>query len=182
MPEIHAPHRGERPAGARLEGSTEGRLSRPHGQEFIDLAQRGINTGRSYIATLWRVILYPMGFAVVTGLAAGAAAALGRQMPEWGGQTVAVIGQFGSIVLAGLVVVWSVQRCHRRPWLTLVTAAPWIDWRRLAIGVGAELAIVVGQFALIHLVSGLPWRFAIPATLPLVMLTLLLIPLQAASE
>src|SRR5439155_4982160 len=56
------------------------------------------------------------------------------------------------------------------------------DWRHVAIGVGAELAIVLGQLALIHLVTGWPWRFALPAALPLVLLTLLLIPLQAASE
>jgi membrane protease YdiL (CAAX protease family) len=149
----------------------------PPGWQFIDLAALGSNTAHSYAAALARTILYPLAVAAVLGAIAGVGHVSGSSAAAVG-----VLLQYGPIVVAGGAVLYSVERRHRRTWLSLIAPGLRIDWRRLAIGCGAELAIVLGQLALIHAVTGWPWKFALPAALPLVACTLLLIPLQAASE
>ncbi len=149
----------------------------PPGWEFIDLAGLGSNTAHSYAAALARTISYPLAVAAVLGAVAG--------IGHLSGSSAAAVGvllQYGPIVVAGGAVLYSVERSHRRPWLSSIALDRRIDWRRLAIGCGVELAIVLGQLALIHAVTGWPWKFVLPAALPLVAVTLLLIPLQAASE
>ena len=156
--------------------------ARPRGWEFIDLAELGSNTGRSYGAALLRIIVYPLAAAVVLGVAFGIAAVVDHRPLGWIGPIAGILTQYGLIVVAGMAVLRSVVRSHRRPWRSLIAPDLRIDWRRLAIGGGVELAILAGQLALVHAVTGWPWRFAIPAMLPVFALALILIPLQAASE
>jgi membrane protease YdiL (CAAX protease family) len=52
----------------------------------------------------------------------------------------------------------------------------------LAIGFAVEIAILGGQLALVHALTGWPWIFSLPEPLGVFILALVLIPLQAASE
>jgi len=152
------------------------------GWQFIDLAGLGRNTGRSYGAALLRIILYPLAMAILLGLAAGVTTFVSHPAPGWLDPIVGILLQYGLIAAAGLALLRSVARSHRRPWRSLIAADLRVDWRRLAIGGGVEFAILGGQLALIHALTGWPWRLSIPAGLPLFILGALLIPLQSASE
>src|SRR5947208_3816409 len=92
--------------------------NRPYGRQFIDLAGRGINSGRSYVFAMLLIVLCPLAFAALLGLAAGAAGTFGGQIPGWFGPALGIIGQFGSVVIAGGTLVWAVRHWHRRPWLS----------------------------------------------------------------
>ncbi len=152
------------------------------GRRFIDLAELGRNTGRSYTAALLRIILYPLAAAVVLGLAVVLNTVVNHPPPGSMDPVVGIFAQYGLIVVAGLAVLRSVERSHRRPWRSLVAPDLSLDWRRLAIGGGVQFAILAGELALVHVLTGWPWRFAISAGLPLFLLAVLLIPLQSASE
>lgn len=156
--------------------------ARPRGWRFIDLAELGRNTGRSYAAALVRIILYPLAMAVLLGLAVSFNTLALHLPPGSIDPIVGILTQFGLIVAAGLAVLRSVVRSHRRPWRSLIAPDLSLDWRRLAIGGGVQLAILAGELALVHALTGWPWRFSLAARLPLFVLAVLLIPLQAASE
>ena len=171
---------GDSPADPRGDGL---RLkARSRGWQFIDLAELGRNTGRSYAAALLRIVLYPLAGAGLLGLAVGVTTFVNHRPAGSIDPIVGILAQYGLIIVAGLAVLRSVEQSHGRPWRSLVAADLRIDWRRLAIGGGVELAILAGQLALVHALTGWPWRFAIPAGLPLFALAVLLIPLQSASE
>jgi membrane protease YdiL (CAAX protease family) len=157
-------------------------LGRPRGWQFVDLAALGRNTGRSYAAALLRIILYPLAAAVLLGLAVALGTVVFHPQPGSIDPTVGILVQYGLIVVAGIAVLRSVERSHRRPWRSLVAPDLSIDWRRLAIGGGVQFAILGGELALVHALTGWPWRFSISAGLPLFVLGVLLIPLQATSE
>lgn len=162
-------------------GTIDNRMQRPEapscGWKFIDLAELGGNTGINYLATVLRIIVYPTAIAAVLGAVMGVAHA-----PPLTGKLLDILLQFSPIVVAGIVLAWSVARIHGRPWRSLIAPDLRIDWRRVAIGGGAQLAILAGQLALVHALTGWPWRFSIAAALPVFALSLVLIPLQAASE
>jgi hypothetical protein len=158
------------------------RHEQPYGWRFIDLAEPGINTGRSYAAALLRIVLYPLAASVLFGLGVGLAAVVNGHRPATSGPIVALVAQYGLIVIAGAALLHAVVRVHRRPALSLVTPEPQLDWRRLLIGLAVELAILGGQLALVHALTGWPWRFEMALGVPALVLGLVLIPLQAASE
>src|SRR2546430_2171509 len=170
-------------SGAGCRGScAASRPGHPVGWQFIDLAGLGGNTARSYATALLRIILYPLATAVLLGVAVGITILVSRPAPAWLDPIVGILAQYGLIVVAGLAVLRGVERSHQRPWRSLVAPDLRIDWRRLAIGGGAEIAILGGQLALVHALTGWPWRLVIPANLPVFVLGVLLIPLQSASE
>ena len=152
------------------------------GWGFIDLAGLGCNTVRSYGATLLRIILYPLATAGLLGVAVALDIVFNHKMPGVIDPIVGIVLQYGLIVMAGLAVLRGVARSHARPWRSLIAADLQLDWRRLAIGAGAQLAILGGELALVHVLTGWPWRFSLAAGLPLLGLAICLIPLQAASE
>src|SRR6266851_699951 len=182
MPCTNLRHPEERPGGARLEGRASALPRRPSGWQFIDLAELGSNTGRSYVAALLRIILYPLAAAVLLGLAVALGTVVFHPQPGSLDPIVGILIQYGLIVVAGFAVLRSVERSHRRPWRSLVAPDLRLDWRRLAIGGGVQCAILGGELALVHALTGWPWRFSISVGLPLIVLAVLLIPLQAASE
>jgi membrane protease YdiL (CAAX protease family) len=153
-----------------------------HGRAFIDLAELGRNTGRSYAAALVRIILYPLAMAVLLGLAVSFNTLALHLPPGSIDPIVGMSAQYGLIVAAGFAVLRNVKRSHHRPWRSLVASDLRLDWRRLAIGGGVQFAILTGELALVHALTGWPWRFSLAAGLPLFVLAVLLIPLQAASE
>ncbi len=159
-------------------------MPRPHGWQFIDLAEHGVNTGRSYVAALLCIVLCPLGAAVLLGLAVGVGAALRHTPPGSMAPIAAVMEQYGPIVVAGAAVLYGVVRLHRRPWRSLIAPDLHIDRRRLAIGGGVEFAILVGQLAIVQALTGWSWRLVMPgaAAAAAFALGLVLIPLQAASE
>jgi membrane protease YdiL (CAAX protease family) len=159
-----------------------GHQARPRGWQFIDLAGLGRNTARSYGAALLRIILYPLAAALALGVAAGIDAIVNHRSPGSIDPIIGILVQYGLIFVVGLAVLRGVVRSHLRPWRSLVAADLSLDWRRLAIGGGVQLAIFVGELALVHALIGWPWRFSISGGLPLFVFALCLIPLQAASE
>ncbi len=151
------------------------------GWTFIDLAALGINTRRSYFVALLRIVFYPLAFSVL--VVAWLAFVSPDQFPPLPPIAV-VMGAFGSVIAAGIAVVQSVTRTHRRPWLSLVSARLTLDWKRLAIGAGVQAILTSAFLFLMPFITGQPWRLAatLPVTLPVLTLALLLTPLQAASE
>ncbi|MGC2414414.1 MAG: CPBP family intramembrane glutamic endopeptidase [Stellaceae bacterium] len=159
-----------------------GYQARPRGWQFIDLAELGSNTVGSYAAALLRIILYPLAAALALGLAAGIDTIVNHRPPGSIDPIVGILVQYGLIIVVGLAVLRGVVRSHLRPWRSLVAADLSLDWRRLAIGSGVQLGIFVGELALVHALTGWPWRFSLSGGLPLFVFALCLIPLQAASE
>ena len=155
---------------------------RSWGWQFIDLAGLGRNTGRSYAAALLRITLYPLAMAVLLGLAVSFNTVALHLSPGAIDPFVAILTQYGLIVVAGIAVLRSVRQSHQRPWRSLVAPNLGLDWRRLAIGGGVQFTILTGELALVHALTGWPWRFSLAAGLPPFVLAVLLIPLQAASE
>jgi membrane protease YdiL (CAAX protease family) len=153
----------------------------PRGWRFIDLAELGVNTGRSYAVTLLCVVLSPLVFLVVVFIAINLAAAARWLSSD--AEHIAVIGAaFVSVLVAGGVLAWSVAHIHQRPWMSLVSTEFTLDWRRLAIGAGVEGILLLTAVYVGHLVTGQPWRVGSamsPASLAFLML---LVPFQAASE
>jgi membrane protease YdiL (CAAX protease family) len=159
-----------------------GHSVQPRGWEFIGLAGLGINTARSYAVAALVIVLCPLAAAVLLGVAQGFWAALKHDSPDSLGPLAAIMEQYGPIVVAGAAVVFCTDRTHRRPWRSLISPDLRIDWRRVAIGFGVELAILGGQLGLVHAAVGWPWEFSLGAALPSLVLGLVLVPLQAASE
>jgi membrane protease YdiL (CAAX protease family)/MFS family permease len=155
---------------------------RPRGWAFIDLAKLGVNTRGAYARALLRIILYPVAAAVLLGLAIAANAVLHHRSPGSIAAIAAILEKYGLIVVAGAAVVHSVVRIHRRPWRSLIAPDLRIDWRRIAIGLGVGLAILVAELAGVHEATGAPWRLGPLAALPALALGLVLIPLQSATE
>ena len=151
------------------------------GWAFIDLADLGRNSARGYAAVAARIVVYPLAVATLLGLLVAAATLIGRP-PDWLDPLVGIVTRYGLIIVAGAAVLRGVVRSHRRPWRSLIGADSRIDMRRLAIGAAVELLILGGQLALVHAMTGWPWRFVLPDALPLVLFALALLPLQAASE
>jgi uncharacterized protein len=149
------------------------------GWTFIDLAALGINNRWSYFVALLRIVFYPIAF---SALVVGAAFATHQLLPL--SPIVVVMGTFGSVIAAGIAVVQSVTRMHRRPWLSLVSVRLRLDWKRLAIGAGVQAILSSAFLFLVHFVTGQPWRSAatLPVPLSVLVLALLLTPLQAVSE
>jgi membrane protease YdiL (CAAX protease family) len=155
--------------------------ARLRGWEFIDLSDLGVNTARSYLVALLRIVLLPLAFLILSVVAVGLADAAGYRLSPSALQVAGLAAALGTSVVGGIAVAWSVARIHRRPWLSLISADLRVDWRRLAIGAGVEVALLGALYPL-HLLSVPPWRFASTTTAPVLGLMLLLIPLQAASE
>lgn len=153
-----------------------------HGWLFIDLAALGVNTGRSYALAAAIIVLAPVAAAVLLGLAVGVTAAIGHSPPGTVAPATSILEQYLPIVIAGAAVLFCTSRVHRRPWLSLIAPDLRLDWRRLVIGLGVQLAILGGQLALVRYLVGWPWKFVPAAALPVLALGLVLVPLQAASE
>jgi membrane protease YdiL (CAAX protease family) len=152
------------------------------GWRFIDRAGIGINTARSYLAALLWIVLCPLAAAVVLGVSAGISGVVKQRPPDLIAPTTAILELYGPIVVAGGAVLYSVARIHQRPWQSLISPDLRLDGRRVAIGFAVEVAILGGQLALVHALTGWPWIFSLPDPLGVFLLALLLIPLQAASE
>jgi membrane protease YdiL (CAAX protease family) len=152
------------------------------GWRFIDLAGLGVNTAGSYVAALLWTVLCPLAVAVLLGAAAGISGVIKQRPPDVLAPTTAILEQYGPIVVAGAALLYSAVRIHRRPWQSLIAPDLRLDGRRIAIGFAVEVAILGGQLALIHALTGWPWMFSPPEPIGVFVLAVLLIPLQAASE
>jgi membrane protease YdiL (CAAX protease family) len=159
---------------------------RGRGWEFIALAALGDNRLRCYLIGLLRVLLYPLGFAVAVGLGIGVWNGVTAVLTHKPLQGIPPIGtmvlQLGSIAMVGAAVIRTTVRTHRRPWRSLIAPDLRLDWRRLAIAVGVEAMLLLGQLALAHALTGQPWGSLSAAQLPVIAVVVLLVPLQAASE
>jgi membrane protease YdiL (CAAX protease family) len=155
---------------------------RPHGWVFIELAALGVNTAHSYAVAAAIVIACPFVAAIALGLAAGVSAAVRHNPPGSTTPAAALLEQYLPIIVAGAAVLYATARLHRRPWQSLVAPDLRLDWRRLAIGGGAELAILGGQLGLVVALVDWPWGWPGAAALAMLAVGLVLVPLQAASE
>jgi CAAX protease family protein len=159
------------------------------GWDFIDLAGLGDNRLRCYLIGLLRILLYPLGFAIIAGVAIGVAiaipAALAHRPFPGIGPIPMLILQFGSIAMVGVAVLRTVARTHKRTWLSVVAPDLRLDWRRLAIGLGFELALKLLLLlfaAAAGQVRGATFAAMTADQLALLGVALFLVPLQAASE
>jgi membrane protease YdiL (CAAX protease family) len=156
---------------------------------LFDLAALGDNRLRCYLIGLLRILLYPLGFAVIAGVAIGVAiavpAALAHRPFPGIGPIAGLILQFGSIAMVGVALLRTVARTHKRPWLSVVAPDLRLDWRRLAIGLGVELVLKLLLLLLAAAagqVPAAPFAAMTADQLALLGVALFLVPLQAASE
>lgn len=86
------------------------------------------------------------------------------------------------MLLAGVVAVVTVL--HSRSWRTLVTPHARIDWRRMAQGAAAWIALSLVFSVIEHLLhpGRYAWSLDLQRWLPFVLAALLLTPLQCAAE
>jgi membrane protease YdiL (CAAX protease family) len=154
-----------------------------HGWAFIDLAGLGVNTVRSYLVTLLRVVVLPAGF-LFFAFAALYAAAARHLLPHAGVPAAVLAIGFATVVVLGLALARSVARSHRRPWMSLISPDLALDYRRLAIGVGVEGALLVIFVAAAYFLIGSrpPAGGGTALTLPAAAVAIALTPFQAASE
>ena len=152
------------------------------GWEFIELASLGNNRVRSYLIALLRILLYPVGLGVVVGLVVGVQNALAHRPFSGVGPVGGVILQFGTIIMIGIAVLRTVMRTHRRPWLSLIAPDLRLDWGRLGIGLGVELALKVVLLLVILTLTGRRFGPVSAGELTTIGVALLLVPFQAASE
>jgi len=159
------------------------------GWDFIDLAALGDNRLRCYLIGLLRIVLYPLGFALIAGVAIGIAiaipAALAHRPFPGIGPIPTLVLQFGSIAMVGVAVLRTVARTHHRPCLSVVAPDLLLDWRRLAIGLAVELALKLLLLlfaAAAGQVPGTPFAAMTAEQVALLGVALFLVPLQAASE
>jgi membrane protease YdiL (CAAX protease family) len=154
---------------------------RGRGWAFIDLADLGVNSARSYVFTLLRVILLPLVFLIVAFTAIFIGGAM-LPLPEGSVPAAVVVTAFASVIVAGLALIRGVTRSHRRPWRSLISPELTIDWRRLAIGAGVEGVLLLLSICLAHLLAGRLWPPGSSLSWPALVMVLLLVPFQAASE
>jgi membrane protease YdiL (CAAX protease family) len=148
------------------------------GRTFIGLAALGINSRRSYIVALLRILASWLGFQVIVYAILVWIARSHRQFFP----IALVLGLFLSVIVAGAAVARSVARTHRRPWLSLVSPSLAVDWRRLAIGAGVQAVLVLAMFVALRLIGAEPPSLQRVVEPSVMALALLLIPFQAASE
>jgi membrane protease YdiL (CAAX protease family) len=145
------------------------------GRAFIGLTALGGNSRRAYIVTFLRVVLYPHIFLIpVLGLAIWLA------FPRHVAPAAMVAIMLAYVIAGGVAVIQGVVRSHRRPWISVVSVRPKLDWRRLAIGASVQAVLLLPLFPLNYLLLGQPLP-PMPA-LSVVLIALALTPLQAASE
>src|SRR5262249_10454314 len=102
-----------------------------YGWRFIDLALLGRNRLRTYVLTLLAVILVPTIFMIAAFVLIFFTGSGGR-FSEQGVRVAAFAAAFASLAVAGITLALSVAYIHRRPWLSLISVDPRLDWRRLA--------------------------------------------------
>lgn len=148
------------------------------GRTFIGLTALGANSRKSYAIGLLRIVFYYIGFAAL-GIA-WVLIQYGRHIPSF---AMVILG-FGSVIASGAAVLQTVARTHKRPWQSVFSSSLAIDWHRLAIGIGVQAALALAILLLAHLtgVFGDFWPMPKAAHWPAILLALLLVPFQAASE
>lgn len=85
-------------------------------------------------------------------------------------------------LLVGVMVV--VRVLHGRPWRTLVTPYPCVDWRRMVQGAAVWITLSLAAAAIENLLypGRYAWSFDLQRWLPFALAALLLTPLQCAAE
>jgi membrane protease YdiL (CAAX protease family) len=102
------------------------------------------------------------------------------------GSTRLLVGELLSFFLACVGFVWYLRYVHKRPLLSIFTAAPHFRWKRF-FGFGLLLFLIVCLLTFLEvLISGqsamVQWNFKAQEFWPLLLLSLLLIPFQAGIE
>jgi membrane protease YdiL (CAAX protease family) len=163
-------------------------------RRYIDLARLGRVDGWSVAKAVLRIVLYYVLTIIVLSVAYGAIAAFA--WPQFMRLTKA-LGAGGELLLILIVflpLLWAIRDAvvysHRRPFLSLIAPDLRFDARRVLIGAGAWLAAILLCWAvatLISVASGAPeepaddWSFDW-SLLPVALVALLVIPIQAGTE
>lgn len=130
----------------------------------------------------WRHVLGIMVIAVVWLFGGGHAYGLMLRLPL--GSVTGFVAVNASILTLLAAVVAVVIVLHRRPWRTLVTPYPRIDWRRIAEGAAVWVVLSLAGAVVEHLLypGRYAWVLDLQRWLPFVLAALLLTPLQCAAE
>ncbi len=144
-------------------------------QQYLALADAGRNAW-------WRYLLGIAAIAAGWIIGGGHAYALVLHLPL--GSVTEFVAINASILMLLISVVAVVTMLHRRPWRTLVTPYPRIEWRRVAQGAAVWVALSVACSAIEHLLypGRYAWSFDPQRWLPFALAALLLTPLQCAAE
>jgi membrane protease YdiL (CAAX protease family) len=164
-----------------VNGLQSGASGRARGWAFIDLAARGRNTAWSYVLTVAAVVLAPLVFLALTFVAIFLAA-LRHDVKEATAPVLVLMAAFVAVIVAGLTLALCVGRGHRRPWMSLISCDMRLDWRRLAIGAGVEGGLLLLFVGIARIVAGRQALSGPGMGMPALVLILVLVPFQAASE
>ena len=157
---------------------------------FIDLAQKGTNKAGSYLLTIGLVVLAYIvsSFFILLDLKANFGFSILQISSE--AEIVRIMGKnrfFFWILLpflfAALALVFGANKVHERPVLTLFTARKTFDWKRFFFAFSLYGAIVIAVVLL--QITGNPnmhWQFDPNKFLPLLIISLVFIPIQVACE
>jgi len=144
---------------------------------YLDLSREGAGSGVRYLLGLVTILLSWLILGSLLG--AGLGAALGGSV-GWR----SLVVDLGPFVLLLGGVLLAVRHVLQRPARTVVTARPRVSVRRVLVGAGVWAgltAVVTGVDAALH-PDAYSLTFAAASFIPLAVVALLLVPMQAASE
>lgn len=157
---------------------------------FIDLAQKGNNKAGSYLLTIGLLVLAYLvaNLLILVDLKANFGLNLTQDLSE-----TALANRMGKnrfffwillpFLFAALALIFGVNKVHERPVLTLFTARNAFDWKRFFFAFTLYGSIVVAVFLLQTIGNpNLHWQFDPVKFLPLLLITLIFIPIQTACE
>jgi membrane protease YdiL (CAAX protease family) len=162
--------------------------------DFRDLARRGKNDWWRYLLGIGGIVLFYLIMSIVIAiLLVVFLAAMGMSLDLRLDQTGRYIGTqpfifylFVNLSFVPLIasIFFVVRVLHRRPLLTLVTASPHVNWRRVAIGFGFWILLCAIAALTEHLLN--PGRYQLGSNLRGMLLpalaVLVLTPLQSTAE
>lgn len=158
---------------------------------FLRNADQGTNLGSTYILTLVLVILayifvgqIPMLVDLaVSGNLQGLKKGDPAELVDLLGKNKFLFYLILPFVFSLITLIISVRFLHRRPVLSVFTARAKFDWKRFVLSFGLYGAIMF--LSLFGMISGNPtieWNFDPATFFPLLLISLLLIPLQTTCE
>ncbi|MGF1471220.1 MAG: type II CAAX prenyl endopeptidase Rce1 family protein [Rubrobacteraceae bacterium] len=163
-------------------------------REFSQLARRGRTSPRRYLVSALILVIIWFGsgylFLEIPILIAGADGDPGTYLDGETGELVGInpLVDYAAVLLSFVVVlagVYLVVRfIHQRPFLSLVTPGPGVNWRRMAQGFGLWLAVVAVASLAGYLLD--PARYTLDfepgSFLVLLLVAGMLVPIQTSTE
>jgi tetratricopeptide (TPR) repeat protein len=161
---------------------------------FLDLARQGKNAWWRYTLSILLILFAWLGLSILLGVLLGATVVLdnnpGTYIDRNAGR---IVGVDSSIIvtlslLPSIALVVSlfagVRFIHRRPFLSLITPHPRLDWKRTAVGFGFYLFLVAAATLVEAVLCSGCYQFTFNTNefLKFIPAILLLLPIQTTAE